>query len=111
MEPTACEAQSDALASPAALALESIDEQLPPREGLGLGPPSSVFAVCLCGVFAFVDLYVTQPLLPMFSRIFHEPKSVVASTVSAATLGVAISAPILGRSPPQAGHHYLDRRP
>jgi MFS transporter, YNFM family, putative membrane transport protein len=96
MDPTLPGTQSDALAAPAALALESIEEQLPPPDSAGLGAPSSVVAVCLCGVFAFLDLYVTQPLLPMFSQIFHEPKSVVGSTVSAATLGVAISAPILG---------------
>jgi YNFM family putative membrane transporter len=96
MDPTLPEKQSDALAVPAALALESIDEQIPPPDSAGLGPPVSILAVCLCGVFAFLDLYVTQPLLPMFSHIFHEPKSVVGSTVSAATLGVAISAPILG---------------
>src|SRR5271155_6082998 len=36
----------------------------------GLGPPSSVAAVCRCGVFAFLNLYVTQPLLPLFTRIF-----------------------------------------
>jgi predicted MFS family arabinose efflux permease len=55
-----------------------------------------VAAVCFCGVFAFLDLYVTQPLLPLFTRIFHASKSVAGLTVSAATLGVAISAPILG---------------
>lgn len=96
VDPTLPDTQSDALATAAALAVESIDERLPPPHRSGLGPPSSVVAVCLCGVFAFLDLYVTQPLLPLFSRIFHEPKSVVGSTVSAATLGVAISAPILG---------------
>ena len=30
---------------------------------LELGPISTVAAVCLCGVFAFIDLYATQPLL------------------------------------------------
>jgi MFS transporter, YNFM family, putative membrane transport protein len=78
------------------LAIESIEEQLPPPDHPGLGPASSVAAVCLCGVFAFLNLYVTQPLLPLFTRVFHEPKSIVGLTVSAATLGVALSAPILG---------------
>ena len=61
-------------------------------------PPAAVAAVCLflCGVFAFLDLYVTQPLLPLFTRLFHASKSVASLTVSTATLGVAISAPILG---------------
>lgn len=35
-------------------------------------------------------------MLPLLERIFHTSKSVVGLTVSAATLGVAISAPLLG---------------
>ena len=62
----------------------------------GLGPLSSVVAVCLCGIFAFIDLYATQPLLPLFVRIFGASKAAVGLTVSASTLGVAISAPFFG---------------
>lgn len=54
-------------------------------------------AVALCGVCAFLELYCTQPLLPMLSHIFGASKIGVGMTVSAATLGVAISAPIFGR--------------
>jgi YNFM family putative membrane transporter len=50
----------------------------------------------LCGVCAFLQLYCTQPLLPLFSRLFHASKTGVGLTVSAATLGVALSAPIFG---------------
>jgi predicted MFS family arabinose efflux permease len=53
-------------------------------------------AVFLCGVCAFLELYCTQPLLPMLARLFHVSKTGVGMTVSAATLGVAISAPIFG---------------
>jgi predicted MFS family arabinose efflux permease len=53
-------------------------------------------AVALCGVCAFLELYSTQPLLPMLARIFHASKTGIGMTVSAATLGVAISAPVLG---------------
>ena len=53
-------------------------------------------AVALCGVCAFLELYCTQPLLPMLAQIFHASKTGVGMTVSAATLGVAISAPIFG---------------
>jgi predicted MFS family arabinose efflux permease len=53
-------------------------------------------AVTLCGVCAFLQLYCTQPLLPLFTRIFHASKTGVGLTVSAATLGVALSAPIFG---------------
>ena len=62
----------------------------------GIGPLSSVLAVCLCGVFAFIDLYATQPLLPLFTRLFHASKAAVGLTVSASTLGVALSAPFFG---------------
>jgi len=53
-------------------------------------------AVTLCGVCAFLEVYCTQPLLPLLARIFHASKTGVGMTVSAATLGVAISAPIFG---------------
>lgn len=53
-------------------------------------------AVALCGVCAFLELYSTQPLLPMLAKIFHASKTGVGMTVSAATLGVAISAPMFG---------------
>jgi YNFM family putative membrane transporter len=53
-------------------------------------------AVALCGVCAFLQLYCTQPLLPLLAHLFHASKTGVGMTVSAATLGVAISAPIFG---------------
>lgn len=53
-------------------------------------------AVTLCGVCAFLELYCTQPLLPLLTQIFHASKAAAGMTVSAATLGVAISAPIVG---------------
>lgn len=60
--------------------------------------PSSLAsaAVALCGVCAFLELYCTQPMLPMLARLFHASKTGVGMTVSAATLGVALSAPIFG---------------
>jgi MFS family permease len=53
-------------------------------------------AVALCGVCAFLELYCTQPLLPLLAHLFHASKTGVGMTVSAATLGVAISAPVFG---------------
>ncbi len=46
-------------------------------------------------MFAFIDLYCTQPLLPLLSRVFHASETAVGLTISASTLGVAISAMIL----------------
>src|ERR1700689_5899470 len=51
-------------------------------------------AVALCGVCAFLQLYCTQPILPLLTRLFHASKTGVGLTVSAATLGVALSVPI-----------------
>ena len=56
----------------------------------------AAIAVTLCGVCAFLELYCTQPLLPMLSSLFHASKTGVGMTVSAATLGVALSAPFVG---------------
>lgn len=53
-------------------------------------------AVTLCGLCAFLELYCTQPLLPLLTRLFHASKTGVGMTVSAATLGVALSAPFFG---------------
>jgi predicted MFS family arabinose efflux permease len=47
-------------------------------------------------VCAFLELYCTQPLLPLLEGIFHASKIAVGLTVSAATLGVALSAPVFG---------------
>ena len=62
---------------------------------LGLRPFSQVFAPFLCGMFAFIDLYCTQPLLPLLSRVFHASEAKVSLTISASTLGVAFSAGML----------------
>jgi MFS transporter, YNFM family, putative membrane transport protein len=61
-----------------------------------LPSPWAAAAVTLCGVCAFLELYCTQPLLPMLARLFHASKTGVGMTVSAATLGVALSAPVFG---------------
>jgi predicted MFS family arabinose efflux permease len=60
-----------------------------------LRPYTHVFAAFLCGVFAFIDLYSTQPLLPLLSHVFHSSEAQVSLTISASTLGVAISAALL----------------
>ncbi|MGH9619596.1 MAG: MFS transporter [Bryobacteraceae bacterium] len=65
------------------------------HSAVGLRPYSRVFAVSLCGALAFLDLYCTQPLLPMLSKAFHASETKVSLTVSAATLGVAVTAVLL----------------
>ncbi len=61
----------------------------------GLRPFSRVLAVFFCGMVAFLDLYCTQPLLPLLSQIFHASEGQVSLTISASTLGVAFSALML----------------
>lgn len=70
-----------------------------------VGPASHLFAVFLCGAFAFIDLYCVQPLLPLFAHVFHATEANVGITISAATLGVAISAALLA-----AFGEQLDRK-
>jgi MFS transporter, YNFM family, putative membrane transport protein len=67
-----------------------------PQPHLGLGSAGAVASVCLCGIFAFLNLYSTQPLLPMFAHLFHASEAMVGLTVSASTLGVALAAPFFG---------------
>lgn len=62
---------------------------------IGLRPYSRVFAVFLCGTLAFLDLYCTQPLLPYLAGVFHASEAQVSLTISASTLGVAVSALLL----------------
>jgi predicted MFS family arabinose efflux permease len=57
-------------------------------------PP--LFAVILAGFCAFLDLYATQPLLPLLSKLFHATEVAVSLTVTLATGGVAIAAPAVG---------------
>jgi predicted MFS family arabinose efflux permease len=67
----------------------------------------AIIAVTLAGVAAFFNLYATQPLLPLFEQIFHASKSDVGRTVSAATLGVALSAPFCGALAERIGRRKL----
>ncbi|HEX4581911.1 MAG TPA: MFS transporter [Acidobacteriaceae bacterium] len=67
-----------------------------PRPLHPLHPLAGVVGVFVCGLVAFLTLYATQPLLPLFEMLFHASKSAVGWTVSASTLGVAIAAPLLG---------------
>ncbi len=67
----------------------------------------AVIAVTLAGVAAFFNLYATQPLLPLFEQLFHASKAEVGRTVSAATLGVALSAPFCGALAERVGRRKV----
>jgi MFS family permease len=54
------------------------------------------FAVVVAGFCAFLQLYATQPILPLLTRIFDAGTVEVSLTVTMAALGVAVSAPFAG---------------
>lgn len=62
----------------------------------GTSSTAATIAVMLAGLAAFLNLYATQPLLPMLVRVFSASKAAVGMTVSAASIGVALSAPFCG---------------
>jgi MFS transporter, YNFM family, putative membrane transport protein len=80
-----------------------------PRLGVrgGRGEARAMVAVTLAGIAAFCNLYATQPLLPLFEQIFHACKADVGRTVSAATLGVALSAPFCGALAERVGRRKI----
>ena len=55
------------------------------------------FPIALAGFTAFLDLYATQPLLPLLARVFGASQVAVSLTVTASTIAVAIGAPLIGR--------------
>jgi len=71
-----------------------VDEELPGAQAAISA--AATIAVMLAGIAAFLNLYATQPVLPMLVRIFSASKAAVGMTVSAATIGVALSAPFCG---------------
>jgi MFS transporter, YNFM family, putative membrane transport protein len=55
------------------------------------------FPIVLSGFAAFVDLYATQPLLPLLAKTFHASSFAVSLTITAPTVAVALAAPGIGR--------------
>ncbi|MEP7353942.1 MAG: MFS transporter [Acidobacteriota bacterium] len=52
--------------------------------------------VVVAGCCAFLQLYATQPLLPLLAQVFHAGTVEVSLTVTMAALGIAVSAPFIG---------------
>jgi len=53
-------------------------------------------ALFLAGFGTFLNVYVTQPMLPKFRQIFQASEIMVSLTVSSVVLAVAIMAPLVG---------------
>jgi YNFM family putative membrane transporter len=60
-------------------------------------PRPRTFPIVLAGFTAFLDLYATQPLLPLLMRVFGATHVAVSLTVTASTMAVALGAPVVGR--------------
>jgi MFS family permease len=56
----------------------------------------TVVAAMVAGACTFLNVYCTQPLLPLLMQIFHASEVEVSLTVGAVTLAVALAAPFIG---------------
>ena len=56
----------------------------------------AIWAAMIAGACTFLNVYCTQPLLPLFQHLFHASVIAVSQTVGAVTLAVAITAPFIG---------------
>ncbi len=61
------------------------------------------FPIVLAGFAAFLDLYPTQPILPLLARTFHATSLGVSLTITAPTMAVALAAPFAGRLADRVG--------
>jgi predicted MFS family arabinose efflux permease len=64
--------------------------------GVRTGRAGVLTGLFVTGFATFVNLYATQPLLPMLRDLFHASELKASLTVSAPILAVALSAPLLG---------------
>jgi YNFM family putative membrane transporter len=69
----------------------NLDPEKPDQGKSGTG----LLAVFVCGMFAFIDLYCVQPVLPVLAHVFHASEAAASLTISASTFGVALSAILL----------------
>jgi MFS transporter, YNFM family, putative membrane transport protein len=74
---------------------DTIRDRMDDRPGSTRDLPT--FAVVLAGSAAFLNLYSTQPLLPMLARGFGATAFDVGLTITAPTVAIAITAPLIGR--------------
>src|ERR1019366_2536592 len=65
--------------------------------------PRSMIPLALAGACAYMNLFATQPLLPMLAHVFHASKFAVSLTVTAPPVAIAFAAPLLGRLSDQLG--------
>jgi MFS family permease len=66
-------------------------------------PTRSMIPLVLAGACAYMNLFATQPLLPMLADLFHASKFAVSLTVTAPPVAIALAAPVFGRLSDQWG--------
>ena len=59
-------------------------------------PDKAIVATMLAGMCTFLNVYTTQPLLPLLREVFHASELAVSMTVSATIFATAVTAPIIG---------------
>jgi MFS transporter, YNFM family, putative membrane transport protein len=74
----------------------SMTGQAVAEEGGAGGLIATLVALFITGFGSFLNLYVTQPLLPEFRHIFHASEILVSLSVSAPVFAVALTAPLVG---------------
>lgn len=69
--------------------------------------PVRTLGVVVAGFCAFLQLYSTQPLLPLLAGVFGAGTAEVSLTVSMGSLGVAVAAPFAGRLADRIGRRRV----
>jgi MFS transporter, YNFM family, putative membrane transport protein len=69
---------------------------VPSSSSRRLAPDRATTAIMLAGVCTFLNVYCTQPLLPLLRHVFHASEMQVSFTVAATIIGVALAAPFTG---------------
>ncbi len=62
----------------------------------GVETKTPTVSVALAGSAAFINLYATQPLLPLLARTYHASPLRAGLTVTAPTIVIALCAPLVG---------------
>src|SRR5262249_8469728 len=62
-----------------------------------------IVATMLAGTCTFLNIYCTQPLLPVLQQVFHASELQVSYTVSATILATALTAPFIGMFAERSG--------
>jgi len=79
----------------------------PPAPDAALAPTGGLLALGLAGLCAFLNVYATQPLLPLLGRVFATSKAQAALTVSAPSIAVALAAPFAGALADRVGRRRM----